>query len=83
MTRTCKKNRGKYEDNVRKTFILNFNKWPLFIGKKVRRSARQGGGMRMWSSMMGGGGTIIKRKDKQYSNDKEYMGKEFLIKDSL
>jgi GLPGLI family protein len=26
---------------------------------------------------------IIKRKDKQYSNDKEYMGKEFLIKDSL
>jgi hypothetical protein len=21
-----KKNRGKYEDNVRKTFILNFNK---------------------------------------------------------
>jgi hypothetical protein len=25
---------------------------------------------------------IIKRKDKQYSNDKEYMGK-FLIKDSL
>jgi hypothetical protein len=25
MTR-AKKNRGKYEDNVRKTFILNFNK---------------------------------------------------------
>jgi hypothetical protein len=25
---------------------------------------------------------IIKRKDKQYSNDKEYMGKEFLIKDA-
>jgi hypothetical protein len=29
MTRTCK-NRGKYEDNVRKTFILNFNKMAIY-----------------------------------------------------
>jgi hypothetical protein len=32
----------------------------------------------MWS-LMAAAVPIIKRKDKQYSNDKEYMGKEFLI----
>jgi hypothetical protein len=42
--------------------------------EKLEASA-QGGGMRMWSSMMAAAVPIIK-KDKQYSNDKEYMGKE-------
>jgi GLPGLI family protein len=36
------------------------------------------------SSMMGGGGTNFKNiKDKTYAVDKEFMGKEFLVKDSL
>ena len=44
----------------------------------------QGGGARMMSSMMGGGGTNFKNiKDKTYAVDKEFMGKEFLVKDSL
>jgi GLPGLI family protein len=69
-----------------KTFILNFNKTASIYKEeeKLEASAQGGGGMRMWSSMMGGGGTYYKNvKDKQYSNDKEYMGKEFLVKDSL
>jgi GLPGLI family protein len=69
-----------------KTFILNFNKTASIYKEeeKLEASAQAGGGMRMWSSMMGGGGTYYKNvKDKQYSNDKEYMGKEFLVKDSL
>lgn len=40
--------------------------------------------MRIMSNMMGGGGTYYKNvKDKDYAVDKEFMGKEFLIKDSL
>ncbi len=69
-----------------KTFILNFNKTASIYKEeeKLEASAQGGGGMRIWSSMMGGGGTYYKNvKDKQYSNDKEYMGKEFLVKDSL
>jgi len=38
----------------------------------------------MMSSMMGGGGTYYKNaKEKTYTVDKEFMGKEFLVKDSL
>ena len=38
----------------------------------------------MMGSMMGGGGTYFKNiKEKKYIVDKEFMGKEFLIKDSL
>jgi GLPGLI family protein len=38
----------------------------------------------MMMSMMGGGGTHYKNaKDKQFIVDKEFFGKEFLIKDSL
>jgi hypothetical protein len=46
MTRTCK-NRGKYEDNVRKTFILNFNKMASIYKEeeKLEASAQGGGGM--------------------------------------
>jgi hypothetical protein len=53
----AKKNRGKYEDNVRKTFILNFNKMASIYKEeeKLEASAQGGGGMRMWSSMSGGG----------------------------
>lgn len=40
--------------------------------------------MRMMSSMMGGGGTYYKNvKEKTFTVDKEFMGKEFLVKDSL
>jgi GLPGLI family protein len=70
-----------------KTFILNFNKSASIYKEEEKLEAPGqggGGGMRMMSSMMGGGGTNFKNvKKKTYSVDKEFMGKEFLIKDSL
>jgi GLPGLI family protein len=69
-----------------KTFILNFNKSASIYKEeeKLDATAQAGGGMRMMSSMTGGGGTHYKNtKEKTYIIDKEFMGKEFLIKDSL
>ena len=69
-----------------KTFILNFNKSASIYKEeeKLEAPGQGSGGMRMMSSMMGGGGTNFKNiKQKTYSVDKEFMGKEFLIKDSL
>ena len=68
-----------------KTFILNFDRSASIYKEEEKLDAPgQGSGMRMMSSMMGGGGTYYKNvKDKSYSVDKEFMGKEFLIKDEL
>ena len=68
-----------------RTFILNFDKTASIYKEeeKLDTPGQQGGG-RMMMSMMGGGGTHYKNaKDKQYVVDKEFFGKEFLIKDSL
>lgn len=69
-----------------KTFILNFDKSASIYKEeeKLDTPGQQGGGMRMMTSFMGGGGTYYKNvKEKMYSVDKEFMGKEFLVKDSL
>jgi GLPGLI family protein len=69
-----------------KTFLLNFDKSASIYKEEEKLDApgQGGGGMRMMSSMMGGGGTYYKNvKSKSYVVDKEFMGKEFLIKDSL
>jgi len=70
-----------------KTFFLNFDKSASIYKEEEKLDTpgqRQGGGMRMMSSFMGGGGTFYKNvKEKKYTVDKEFMGKEFLIKDSL
>jgi GLPGLI family protein len=68
-----------------KTFVLNFDRSSSIYKEEEKLDAPgTSGGMRMWSSMMGGGGTYYKNvKDKTYSVDKEFMGKEFLIKDAL
>ena len=69
-----------------KTFVLNFDKNTSIYKEEEKLDApgTQGGGMRMMGSMMGGGGTFYKNvKDKSYLVDKEFMGKEFLVKDSL
>ena len=69
-----------------KTFFLNFDKSASIYKEEEKLDAPgQGqGGMRMMSSFMGGGGTYYKNvKEKKYTVDKEFMGKEFLIKDSL
>lgn len=69
-----------------KTFILNFDKSASIYKEeeKLDTPGQAGGGMRMMMSMTGGGGTYYKNvKDKSYTVDKEFMGKEFLVKDSL
>lgn len=78
------------EENMRKmfekTFILNFDK-SASIYKEEEKLEAPGQGqsrMRMIGNMMGGGGTYYKNvKEKTYTVDKEFMGKEFLVKDSL
>lgn len=69
-----------------KTFVLNFDKTASIYKEeeKLETPGQGGGGMRMMSSMMGGGGTYYKNaKDKTFTVDKEFMGKEFLLKDTL
>ncbi len=68
-----------------KTFILNFDKSAsIYKEEEKLDEPGQAGGMRMMASFMGGGGTYYKNvKDKTYSVDKEFMGKEFLVKDTL
>jgi GLPGLI family protein len=69
-----------------KTFILNFDKNASIYKEEEKLDApgTQGGGMRMMASMTGGGGTFYKNvKEKNYLVDKDFMGKEFLVKDSL
>jgi len=69
-----------------KTFFLNFDKSASIYKEeeKLEAPGQGGGGFRVMSSMMGGGGTYYKNvKEKIYKVDKEFMGKEFLVKDSL
>lgn len=68
-----------------KTFILNFDKQASIYKEEEKLDAPgQNGGFRVMTSMMGGGGTYYKNvKDKTYTVDKEFMGKEFLVKDTL
>ncbi|WP_313807587.1 GLPGLI family protein [Flavobacterium sp.] len=69
-----------------KTFILNFDKTSSIYKEEEKLDApgQDRGGFRMMSSMMGGGGTYYKNvKEKTFTVDKEFMGKEFLVVDSL
>ncbi|KFF06998.1 GLPGLI family protein [Flavobacterium reichenbachii] len=72
---------------LEKTFILNFDKTASIYKEEEKLDApgQQNGGMRiMMNSFMGGGGTFYKDvKAKSYTVDKEFMGKEFLVVDSL
>ena len=71
---------------LEKTFILNFDKSASIYKEeeKLEAPGQQGGFRVMVSSMMGGGGTFYKDvKTKSYTVDKEFMGKEFLVIDSL
>lgn len=70
-----------------KTFILNFDRSSSIYKEEEKLDApggMGGGNMRMMNSFTGGGGTFYKNvKDKTYTVDKEFMGKEFLVTDSL
>ncbi|MEO0058685.1 MAG: hypothetical protein RLZZ312_332 [Bacteroidota bacterium] len=70
-----------------KTFILHFDKNASIYAEEEKLdtpNTRAGGGGRMMASFMGAGGTLYKNiKEKTFTLDKEMMGKEFLIKDTL
>jgi GLPGLI family protein len=73
-----------------KTFVLNFDKTASIYKEEQKLETPtqgQGGGssrMRMMSSLTATSGTYYKNvKEKSYAIDNEFMGKEFLIKDSL
>lgn len=69
-----------------KTFILNFDRNASIYKEeeKIESGNEQGIGRRMMSSFTGGGGTHYKNtKDKTFIVDKDFMGKEFLVVDSL
>lgn len=70
-----------------KTFILNFDRSSSIYKEEEKLEAPGapgGGGMRMMNSFTGAGGTFYKNvKEKTYTVDREFMGKEFLVKDSL
>jgi len=68
-----------------KTYILNFDKTAsIYKEEEKLEQPGQSGGMRIMSSMMGGGGTQYKNvKNKTVIIDKEFFGKEFLISDTL
>lgn len=71
---------------LEKTFILNFDKSASIYKEeeKLEAPGQQSGFRVMVGSMMGGGGTFYKDvKTKAYTVDKEFMGKEFLVVDSL
>ena len=69
-----------------KTFILNFGKSTSVYKEEEKLDApgTDGGSRRMMASVMGGGGTYYKDiKEKKFIVDREFMGKEFLVQDSL
>lgn len=70
-----------------KTFVLNFDQSASIYKEEEKLDApgsNASPGRRMFASFMGGGGTFYKNvKDKRYTVDKEFLGKEFLIKDAL
>ncbi len=68
-----------------KTFTLYFDKNASVYEEEAKLDAPgQGGGMRMMASFSGAGGKMYKNiKEKSFTMDKEMMGKEFLIKDTL
>ena len=73
-----------------KTYILNFDKSASIYKEEEKLEApsqgQSGGGnrYRMMSAMTPTGGTYYKNvKNKTFTVDREFMGKEFLIQDSL
>ncbi len=70
-----------------KTFMLYFDKTASIYEEEEKLEtpgSSMGGGMRMMNSFAGGGGKLYKNvKTKSFSIDKEMMGKEFLVNDSL
>jgi GLPGLI family protein len=81
--------RAQMEERIKKglekTYILNFDK-TASVYKEEEKLDTPGGAPSgaMMVRFGGGGGTLYKNtKEKRFVNDKELMGKEFLVKDTL
>lgn len=78
--------RAQMEERIKKrlekTFILNFDKTSsIYKEEEKLDTPGAGGGMMM---RFGTGGTLYKNiKEKRFVTDRDLMGKEFLIKDTL
>lgn len=70
---------------LEKTFILTFNRTEsTYLEEEKLDAPGDNGGMRMMAAFMGGGGKHYKNiKEKRFAMEKEVMGKEFLIDDTL
>lgn len=69
--------------SLEKTFVLNFDK-SASVYKEEKKLDAPTQGVVIMNFMDNGGGTYYKNvKSKSYVADKELMGKEFLVKDSL
>lgn len=73
---------------MEKTFVLTFDKTNSIYKEQEKLDAtgndNQRGMRMMMNSISGGGGTYFKDvKEKTYTVDKDFMGKEFLVKDTL
>lgn len=67
-----------------KTYTLNFNNFESTYFENQTLQADENPMTRMMGSMMGAGGTFYKNtKNKNYTVNKEFFGKNFLIKDTL
>ena len=82
--------RARIEERMKaafeKKFILNFDRNASTYAEEEKLDAvsNNQGGFRMMSSFTGGGGTHYKNlKEKIFMVDKEFFGREFLVKDSI
>lgn len=84
--------RARLQERVKKmfesTFELHFNKTASIYLEQEKIDPTGGnsgmGGRRFMNSMSGGGGTLYKDlKEKNYTVDREFFGKEFLVQDTL
>ncbi|WP_452223309.1 GLPGLI family protein [Lacinutrix chionoecetis] len=73
----------RMKNMLEKTFILTFNKSESMYKEDEKLEAPGSGGGMMRSMGMGGGSQYKNLKDGVLLEDKEFMGKQFLIKDSL
>lgn len=67
-----------------KTYTLNFNNFESTYFENQTLQADENPMVKMMGSMMGSGGTFYKNtKSKNYTVNKEFFGKNFLVKDTL
>lgn len=68
---------------LEKTYVLTFNRSESMYKEEERLAAPGGGGFGMWGNSFSAGPQYKNVKSKQYLQDQEFFGKQFLIKEDL